>query len=279
MLRNCAFPNPKKDESMFYTDDLFFFVQNHQGPVFNQINQWLARSQFRCFGFSSAQQLLERIDQIGPAASVAIFGPVIQDMSGLQLASRLRTEVPEVSSVLVLRSSDIRTATQAVLAGNQRLIFDDCDAAETLTLLGEATQLAKENQLRIRGRQAIVNRLQRLTAEQLQLLQHWCQGAGNQQLRELLGVDEATLHEQKKQIRVELEIDRLVQLLWEVNRHELDIDSLLAGIRPRDNLATTAPIDQPCRVKLCGQGDSLSAAGASPSGINICRSKRLRTAI
>jgi FixJ family two-component response regulator len=262
---------------MFDTCDTFFFVQNHQGPVFNQINQWLARSHFRCFGFSSAEQLIDRIDQLGPVACVAIFGPVLQDMSGLQLASRLHSETPSVATMMVLRSSDIRTATQAILSGNPLLLFDDCDPAETLTQLGAATQLAQENHLRSRGHQAIVSRLQRLTAEQLELLRHWCQGIGNSRLLARLGIDAATLVEHKKAIRAKLEINRVVQLLWEVNRLELDIDALLASVQPLDDQAVESLRKAGC-VKLSEEVGPVAAgiAGVGPTGSGR---NRLRTAI
>lgn len=263
---------------MFYTDDTFFFIQNHQGAVFQQINQWLARSRFRCLGFSSARQLLEGIDQIGPAASVAVFGPVLQDMSGLQLTSQLRREAPDVSTVMVLRSCDIRTATQALLSGNQRLIFDDCDPAETLTLLGEATLVAKENHLKQQQQRAIINRLERLTADQLLLLQYWCQGFGSRRLLQRLGGDEGMLREQKRQIRAKLEIDRVVQLLWEVNRLEIDIDSLLMSVRPRGDQTLRCP-SQAEPLKLRGEGGSPATAGQGTADRTAPASKPLRTAI
>lgn len=161
---------------------------------------------------------VELLTQPGDAGIVA-FESMLPDMTGPQLANWLEHSRPSLIPLVAIRATDARTAIRLASETRAVIIADTSEELELGEALTSARQRAVSSKAYHAARLSLVRRIESCTDEELKILHCWARGQTNKQIAFETDISMRTLNFRKNSILNKLEVDNIVEAVWELSKY------------------------------------------------------------
>lgn len=171
--------------------------------------------------FDSAEAFLQQNELARPAC--ALLDVRLPGMSGLDLQRRLTDEHAGLPTIVMTAHGDVATARQALRDGAVDFLEKPIDEEELLEAISLALKSDVAQVERVRNRETVLARMQRLTERELEVFERVTNGYHNREIAEEFGISQRTVEVHRARLMEKLQARRVADLFR--LRFELDAPS------------------------------------------------------
>jgi FixJ family two-component response regulator len=224
------------------------FLLDDDSSVLHALERLLQASGFEVHAWTSAFDFLAEHDPATPGCLVTDV--VMPDMSGLDLHRALVSTGSERPIIFITGHGSIPMSVQAMKAGAISFLPKPIRAADLLTAVREAISkdvLARAVQHK---RYAIVERIERLTPRERQVIELVAQGMLNKQIAGQLGAAEKTIKVHRGRAMEKLQVRSAAALVGLLSRAQADSSPETLSLPPQNEKADTRLPGDPWQLGL-----------------------------
>ena len=161
--------------------------------------------------FGAARELLARLpaDAVGCVVTDVRMSP----MDGVALTEALRAQAPKITVVVVTAHADVALAVSAMKAGARDFFEKTDDLARLVEAVRALDQTPPEDLAAAAERDGVRQRLQTLTARELEILVEIGQGRTGRQISDGLGISVRTVEAHRRALMLKMGAARLGHLV------------------------------------------------------------------
>jgi two-component system response regulator FixJ len=161
--------------------------------------------------FASAREFLDAYDPGQPGCLLADLR--MPELSGLELQEHLAKEGVVVPIILMTAYADVRSSVRAMKAGAVDFVEKPFNEQQLLEAVHNAIERDQQARHARAQREAILRRLDKLTARERQVLELVVAGKTNRQIAEAWGISEKTIKVHRGRVMDKMRADSLPQLV------------------------------------------------------------------
>jgi len=191
-------------------------IQSQGSAALQKIRELISTAGVDVRGFGSGEQLLSMLNVDLP--SVAVFDALLADTTAYQLVQKIKSTPYAISPIVIVKSTEARTAIRFLQDGKALVVPDDSDQVEVWEVLTLAKQQAQEDYLVQQARKYWELKLDRCTRDEREVLKLWSEGKSNKQMTGVLDIAPRTLQLRKKALLDKLEAVSIFVVIRELNR-------------------------------------------------------------
>ncbi len=162
-------------------------------------------------GYSKAEELLARRGAIEPGCIVSDVR--MPGMDGLTLLRRLRSGGSTIPLMLITAHGDVSMAVAAMKAGAIDFLEKPFEADELLAAIGTALSHSPSNNNKAEDTESSLQRLQKLTSREREVLEQLVTGRSNKEIAARLGISPRTVEFHRAHVMEKLEAKGLPELV------------------------------------------------------------------
>ncbi|MAK80918.1 response regulator [Phenylobacterium sp.] len=168
-------------------------------------------TEFSVESFGAARELLARLpaDAVGCVVTDVRMSP----MDGVALTEALRAQAPKITVVVVTAHADVALAVSAMKAGARDFFEKTDDLARLVEAVRALDQTPPEDLAAAAERDGVRQRLQTLTARELEILVEIGQGRTGRQISDGLGISVRTVEAHRRALMLKMGAARLGHLV------------------------------------------------------------------
>lgn len=198
------------------TTDATVFVVDDDASFRQAISRLLRANGRRVEAFASAAEFLARLHTPPSPAGCALIDLNMPEQDGLELQATLARSRHPLPIVFLTGRGDIPSSVRAMRHGAEDFLTKLGPQEAVLAAVDRALQRHVREQAERDQRQAILDRLDRLTPREHEVLRAVLQGALNKQIAATLAIDERSVKRHRTSFMAKLGVDcvaRLVELI------------------------------------------------------------------
>jgi two-component system, LuxR family, response regulator TtrR len=207
-------------------DKAQLYIQSPGSEVLQRIQLLSAAWTDGVHEFRSGRELIELLTGDLMIPGVAVFDAMLSDTTGGQLTERLSEISTSTVPVVVVNSTDARTATRFLMKGKCLVIPNAYEDAEIWEVLTAGKQRALANYQLEAGRADFVSKLVKCTQDELKVLRLWCMGKSNKQIASALEIAIRTVQIRKKSLLQNLHLNHVIEVVREMNSLGFSVEAL-----------------------------------------------------
>lgn len=207
-------------------DQVKLYIQSPGSDVLQRIGQLSSAWTDGVHEYRSGREVVELISREPLAPGVAVFDAMLSDTTGGQLTERLSELSTSTIPVVVVSSTDARTATRFLMKGKCLVIPNAYEDAEIWEVLTAGKQRAMENHQLEAGRAVFVSKLVKCTQDELKVLRLWCMGKSNKQIASALEIAIRTVQIRKKALLNNLNLNHVIEVVRHMNALGFSVEAL-----------------------------------------------------
>lgn len=170
----------------------------------------------RCF--ASAHEFLDSIEEAGPGC--LLVDVCMPDMTGLELQEALRSRQVQLPIIIITGHADVPTAVRAMKGGACDFVEKPFDSEELLRRIHQCLDSEKKQRQRADLRRQAVERLEKLTPRERQVMEGLVAGKRNKRIAEELFISFRTVELHRASIMEKLEANTLSDVVRTAMRAE-----------------------------------------------------------
>lgn len=187
------------------------FIVDDDTAVCDSLALLLRLHGFRTQTFPSAEAFLRSLDATWRGC--LLLDLRMPQMSGLELQAALAKRGIALPIIIVTAHGDVATTRHALKGGAFDFVEKPIDPEQLLAIIEKAMASDAAAQERIAGREALRQRLARLTERERQVFEFVAGGRHNREIAAELGISARTVEVYKSRIMQKLQVDRLADLI------------------------------------------------------------------
>jgi len=168
-------------------------------------------AEFSVETFGAARDLLTRLpaDAVGFVVTDVRMSP----MDGVALTEALRAQAPNIGVLVVTAHADVSLAVNAMKAGARDFFEKTDDFARLVETIRALDKTTPEDSVTTAEREGVKERLQTLTAREMEILVEIGQGRTGRQISDSLGISMRTVEAHRRAIMLKMGAARLGHLV------------------------------------------------------------------
>lgn len=190
------------------------YVVDDDESFLRAVSRLLSRSGFQVALHPSAAELLANL---GPEAAGCVVADLnMPGMNGLALQHSLQRTGNPLPIVFLTGEGDIPASVQAMRQGAEDFLTKDAPKADLIAAINRALKRDEQERAERQRREAVRQKLARLSEREREVLQHVVQGKLNKQIADDLGIHERTVKLHRTAITTKLCVPSVAELtkLW-----------------------------------------------------------------
>ena len=230
-------PRPMDSSSQ---SSLVVFVAHADRSVRVRLRTLIREASWHARLFEDVETLLSQLPAVGPACLIVDLQH--PDIDGLQLQSLLadRREVPVI---FIADNPSARTIVQAMKAGAVEVLTTPLDEDLLLDAIRQALQLSAKIRAREAERRGLLQRYERLSPREREVMRYVVRGHMNKNIAIELGISEITVKVHRGQVMRKMQADSLADLVNMATALRIDAPAL---IEPSEAFAAHAAVATHC---------------------------------
>jgi FixJ family two-component response regulator len=200
-------------------DDSFIptvFVVDDDPSVRKAIQRLIESVGLRCATFGTAGDFLEQVS--GEAAGCLVLDIRMPGASGLELQRQLLAGGRDLPTIFVSAHANVPLTVQAMKAGALEVLTKPFNDQALLDAVHQALEIARNRSVERRQTQRIVDRYERLTKREREVMALVAAGKLNKQVAAELGTSERTVKVHRSRVMHKMEATSLADLVEKAHR-------------------------------------------------------------
>ncbi len=181
-------------------------------PAVRDSLKWLVESlHYKVVTFDNAQSFLDQVDP--GCISCLVLDVRLPGMSGLQLQQQLNQDGIEIPVIIITGHGDVPMAVRALQSGAMHFLEKPFREQELLDCIQEAINLSESGNLCRQNKQAINQKMDKLTPREKQIMYDIVDGYTNKAIAEKHDISSKTVEVHRTRVMHKMEADSLPDLV------------------------------------------------------------------
>ena len=181
-------------------------------PAVRDSLKWLVESlHYKVVTFDNAQAFLDNVDT--GCVSCLVLDVRLPGMSGLQLQQQLNRDGIEIPVIIITGHGDVPMAVRALQSGAMHFLEKPFREQELLDCIQEAINLSESGNLCRQNKQAINQKIDKLTPREKQIMYDIVDGYTNKAIAEKHDISSKTVEVHRTRVMHKMEADSLPDLV------------------------------------------------------------------
>ncbi len=181
-------------------------------PAVRDSLKWLVESlHYKVVTFDNAQSFLDQVDP--GCISCLVLDVRLPGMSGLQLQQQLNQDGIEIPVIIITGHGDVPMAVRALQSGAMHFLEKPFREQELLDCIQEAINLSESGNLCRQNKQAINQKIDKLTPREKQIMYDIVDGYTNKAIAEKHDISSKTVEVHRTRVMHKMEADSLPDLV------------------------------------------------------------------
>lgn len=181
-------------------------------PAVRDSLKWLVESlHYKVVTFDNAQSFLDQVDP--GCIGCLVLDVRLPGMSGLQLQQQLNQDGIEIPVIIITGHGDVPMAVRALQSGAMHFLEKPFREQELLDCIQEAINLSESGNLCRQNKQAINQKMDKLTPREKQIMYDIVDGYTNKAIAEKHDISSKTVEVHRTRVMHKMEADSLPDLV------------------------------------------------------------------
>ncbi len=181
-------------------------------PAVRDSLKWLVESlHYKVVTFDNAQSFLDNVDP--GCVSCLVLDVRLPGMSGLRLQQQLNHDGIEIPVIIITGHGDVPMAVRALQSGAMHFLEKPFREQELLDCIQEAINLSESGNLCRQNKQAINQKIDKLTPREKQIMYDIVDGYTNKAIAEKHDISSKTVEVHRTRVMHKMEADSLPDLV------------------------------------------------------------------
>ncbi|MBF0587549.1 MAG: response regulator transcription factor [Magnetococcales bacterium] len=192
------------------------FVLDNDTPFEAELKQLLASEKLPCRIFTETSDFL---DAFNPTWSGLLLLELrLPRIDGLEVQRLLNERGNQMPVIIITAHADVPMTIRAMKQGAFDLIQKPCDKGELLRIIKNALSLANENRKKYHKKQKLLQRLQRLSPRERQVLEKIISGGLNKTIADDLNISIKTVEYHRARLMAKMRVHSATDLMRTIYR-------------------------------------------------------------